>query len=110
MQDTLMPASKQASRVLLLARVLFSLIFVSFRLLDFSRSNNGIGGGGGNGAMRGTLEDSDLPVPPPPQWGIDVVQQHENPSVISNNNHNNNNSSNNNSSNKSKNSSKNKAV
>lgn len=62
MEDQLVPRSRRASRTLLLARVLFMLIFVGFRLLDYSRS-----GMNRSGTMGGTLGGEDLPVPPPPQ-------------------------------------------
>lgn len=57
-----MPRSRRASRTLLLARVLFMLIFVGFRLLDYSRSDMN-----SSGTMGGTLGGDDLPIPPPPQ-------------------------------------------
>ncbi|ORC92384.1 putative peroxisome assembly protein [Trypanosoma theileri] len=67
MKDHRALSNPRAQRILILARVLFFLVFIGFRLLEFT------GAGTGSNSVSNLIEtDENLAVPQPPVWGVDV--------------------------------------
>ncbi|RNF26792.1 putative peroxisome assembly protein [Trypanosoma conorhini] len=69
--DELAAANPRAQRALLLARVLFIMLFLGFRLLELTGATSATEGGEAL-TMAGSGGE-DLAIPPPPVWGEDVV-------------------------------------
>ncbi|KAH9589446.1 Pex [Trypanosoma melophagium] len=66
MKDHLAISNPRAQRILMIARMLFLLVFIGFRLLELT-------GAGVNSAVSNLIEtDESLAVPQPPVWGVDV--------------------------------------